>query len=120
MTEEKKTVTVFNKGHRSWTLIDSLGNKNLVNPGESIVCDAGYGQRMSKSYPHDLTTSNPITVVDNESLKRREQSLKDKEKALAEKEKELAEREAALNDKSNGKTTESVDPVKKAGRPKSK
>ena len=96
---DKETVTVFNKGHRSWTLLDCTGNQNLINPGESVVCEKGYGQRMSRSYPRDLTTSNPQTVIDNDALKRREQSVKDKEAALAAKEKELDEREKAIAEK---------------------
>lgn len=109
------TITVFNKGHRTWQLLDVNGKLQNVISGNSIVTESGYGQRMAKSYPRDLTTSNPQTVIDNEALKRREQSVSDKEKALAAKEKELAEREAAL-----AATAENPEPVKKAGRPKSK
>lgn len=99
MAEEKETVTVFNKGHRTWTLLDYKGNQNPINPGESVVCEKAYGLRMAKSYPRDLTTSNPTTVIDNDALKRREQSVKDKEIALKAKEKELDEREKAIAEK---------------------
>jgi hypothetical protein len=124
--EEQETVTVFNKSRRPWELIAFDGTKATINPGESMMCRKDYGQRISKLYPRDLTTSNPAVVVDTEALKRREQSVKDKEAALkdretllAAREKELDKREIEISEREENTADVSKDsaPKKHAGRP---
>jgi len=110
---EQETVTIFNKSRRPWELIAFDGTKATINPGESMMCRKDYGQRMSKLYPRDLTTSNPTVVVDTEGLKRREQSVKDKEAALKDRETLLNAREKELDKREK----EISAPKKHAGRP---
>lgn len=119
------TITVWNKGKRTWDLIGADGQKHRVSPQESLEMDEAKGYKLIADYRKDWTASR-MGGPSSEDLKRREQSLRDREAALKAKEDALAEREAALKAKESGETVQSptgpngttmADSKPKRGRP---
>lgn len=119
------TITVWNKGRRTWDLIGADGQKHKLAPQESLEMDEAKGYKLIADYHRDFTASK-MSGPSAEDLKRREQSLRDRETALKAKEEALAAREAALKAKESGEIVESptgpngttmADSKPKRGRP---
>ena len=93
--DESKTVTVWNKGKRTFQGVTGADGKlvDLV-PDASMVMEENHGKAFCFDHPRELTTMGDA-LPSTESLKRREQSLRDREAALAEREKALLEKETA-------------------------
>lgn len=108
---EKKFITIWNKGKRTWPLKGADGKDVLLGSQESCQVEEVYGLKMIASYPKDLTTTG-VAGPSFEDIKRREQSLRDREANLDAREKALEEREKALKD-----SGEPEAPAKKPGRP---
>lgn len=89
---EKKFITIWNKGKRTWPLKGSDGKEVLLGSQESCQVEEVYGLRMVAAYPKDLTTTG-VAGPSFEDLKRREQSLRDREANLDAREKALKEKE---------------------------
>lgn len=115
------TITLWNKGKRTWPLKNSTGVEVRVEPMESVEVEEVYGLRMVANYPKDLTTTG-VAGPSLEDIKRREQSVGDREKSLKEKEKALDEREKALEAREKGSSANAPEetketPAKPRGRP---
>lgn len=90
-----KSITLYNKSKRIWTLKNAAGADEQVKPETSIEMEEADGLRMLVDYPREFTSSK-IAGPSSEDLARREQSLKDRAANLDAREKALDEREAAL------------------------
>jgi hypothetical protein len=89
------TITVWNKGKRTWAVKDSDGKAVNLEPQASLEMDEAEGRRLVMAYPKDLSTTG-VAGPSASDLARREQSLRDREANMAAKEKALEEREAAV------------------------
>ena len=96
-----KSIILYNKGKRIWTLKNAAGADEQVKPEASIEMEEAAGLRMLVDYPREFTSSK-IAGPSSEDLARREQSLKDRSANLDAREKALDEREAALKDGKRG------------------
>lgn len=118
------TITIWNKGRRTWPLKNAEGLEVKLEPQESVQVEEVYGLRMVAAYPKDLTTSG-VAAPSLDDIKRREQSVNDREKhldarekALDEREKAVAAKEKALSDSMKDKEPGEAEPeAKKRGRP---
>lgn len=97
------SITIWNKGKRTWDIKNSEGKIEKVGPQESVQMEEVAGLKLVAQYPRDLTTTG-IASPSFDDLKRREQSIRDREanldareKALEEREKTVSEREKALD-----------------------
>jgi hypothetical protein len=91
-----KSITLYNKGKRIWTLKNAAGADEQVKPESSIEMEEAAGLRVLLDYPREFTSSK-IAGPSSEDLARREQSLRDRSANLDAREKALDEREAALD-----------------------
>lgn len=112
------TITLWNKGKRTWPLKNSTGVEVRVEPMESVEVEEVYGLRMVANYPKDLTTTG-VAGPSLEDIKRREQSVNDREKHLDSREKALDEREKAVEKREQALiAVDGSEPeAKKRGRP---
>lgn len=115
------TITIWNKGRRTWPLKNTEGLEVKLEPQESVQVEEVYGLRMVAAYPKDLTTSG-VAAPSLDDIKRREQSVNDREKHLDAREKALDEREKALEAREKGPTANATEetketPAKPRGRP---
>jgi hypothetical protein len=106
------TITVWNKGKRSWDVKNAEGKPAKLNPQESLEMDEAEGRRMCMSYPRDLSTTG-IAGPSSSDLARQEQSLRDRTANVDKREAALDEREKAI--KAREDALESDKP--KRGRP---
>lgn len=115
------TITIWNKGRRTWPLKNAEGLEVRLEPQESVQVEEVYGLRMVAAYPKDLTTSG-VAAPSLDDIKRREQSVNDREKHLDAREKAMDEREKALEAREKGSTVNAPEetketPAKPRGRP---
>lgn len=112
------TITIWNKGRRTWPMKNAAGDEVKLEPQESVQVEEVYGLRMVAAYPKDLTTSG-VAAPSLDDIKRREQSINDREKHLDAREKALDEREKAVEKREQALVTvDGSEPeAKKRGRP---
>jgi hypothetical protein len=91
------TITVWNKGKRSWDVKNAEGKPAKLNPQESLEMDEAEGRRLCMNYPKDLSTSG-IVGPSSSDLARQEQSLRDRTANLDKREAAIKAREDAMNE----------------------
>lgn len=89
------TITVWNKGKRTWPVKNAEGKDVQLNPQESVEMDEALGRRLCMGYPRDLSTTG-IAGPSSSDLARQEQSLRDRTANLDRREAALDEREKAI------------------------
>jgi hypothetical protein len=109
------TITVWNKGKRSWDVKNAEGKPAKLNPQESLEMDEAEGRRLCMNYPKDLSTSG-IAGPSSSDLARQEQSLRDRTANLDKREAAIKAREDALGTIPPGVSTDDAraDLVKEA------
>lgn len=86
------TITVWNKGKRTWDVKNADGKAVKLNPQESVEMDEAEGRRLCMGYPRDLSTTG-IAGPSSSDLARQEQSLRDRTANLDRREAALKARE---------------------------
>jgi hypothetical protein len=92
------SITVYNKGKRSWTPKNVQGLEKDLEPGESAEMEEALGRRFVMAYPRDISTTG-IPAVSSSDISRREQSCDDREKNFRAWEASLKEREEKVEER---------------------
>lgn len=113
------TITLWNKGRRTWALKSAEGIDMSVEPDSSIIMAEAAALRMLKDYPRDWAEGGRQSGRSAAELARWEQSLKDREKNLDRREREIEAKEKQETPPvENSEAPEAPEP--KRGRPATK
>ncbi len=93
------TITVLNKGKRTWSPENVKGLNVVLQPQGLAEMEEVDALRFMQGYKEIVKASS--CAVSTGDLQKQEQSIRDKKKALEEREKALDEREAKIKEREN-------------------
>jgi len=81
-------VNLYNKGRRTWPLIDDGKDIELM-PGKSIEIDKTLADKMIKNYPNDFILGNKPVIEDSAKVKAFKKEIETLTKTLGERDAEI-------------------------------